>query len=218
MAPSHALRSAINGHIRERLAREGTIHGPAFQGERLVSHGYTRAEKALAANYAPGDVVAFHRPYKRLGVEKGDERRVVEVDRRSSTVMLEGKDGGTVAWKPNGIAGRHGGAEVYRVEGMELRAGDRVRWTRNDKGLGLVNSRTAEVVSASEDRVSFRLEDGRTLALGGRTRSFATSITLGHRRCTRIRAHGGQCDRGDGGQPPAFDDAEKSLRRDQPGP
>ena len=166
MAPSHALRSAINGHIRERLAREGTIHGPAFQGERLVSHGYTRAEKALAANYAPGDVVAFHRPYKRLGVEKGDERRVVEVDRRSSTVMLEGKDGGTVAWKPNGIAGRHDGAEVYRVEGMELRAGDRVRWTRNDKGLGLVNSRTAEVVSASEDRVSFRLEDGRSLALG----------------------------------------------------
>ena len=43
MAPSHALRSAINGHIRERLAREGAIRGPAFQGERLVSHGYTRA-------------------------------------------------------------------------------------------------------------------------------------------------------------------------------
>ena len=71
MAPSHALRGAINGHIRERLAREGAIHGPAFAGERLVSCGYTGAEKALAANYAPGDVVAFHRPYKRLGVEQG---------------------------------------------------------------------------------------------------------------------------------------------------
>ena len=52
MAPSHELRNTINGHIRERLAREGAIHGPAFQGERLVSRGYTRAEKALAANYA----------------------------------------------------------------------------------------------------------------------------------------------------------------------
>ena len=166
MAPSHELRRAINGHIRERLAREGDISGPAFQGARLVSHGYTRAEKALAANYAPGDVVAFHRPYKRLGVEKGDERRVVEVDRRSNTVMLDGKGGGTVAWKPGQVAGRHGGTEVYRIEGMELQAGDLVRWTRNDRGLGLVNSRTAEVVSASEDRVSFRLEDGRSLALG----------------------------------------------------
>ena len=166
MAPSHALRGAINGHIRERLAREGVIHGPAFAGERLVSHGYTGAEKALAANYAPGDVVAFHRSYKRLGVEKGDERRVVEVDHRSGAAILEGRNGETVAWNPNRIAGRTGGAEVYRAEAIELRAGDRVRWTRNDKGLGLVNSRTAEVVSVSEDRVSFRLEDGRTLALG----------------------------------------------------
>ena len=166
MAPSHELRVAINGHIRERLAREGAIHGPAFQGERLVSRGYTRAEKALAANYAPGDVVAFHRPYSRLGVDKGDERRVVEVDRRSSTVILEDRDGGTVAWKPGQIGGRHGGSEVYRAEPIELREGDRVRWTRNDKGLGLVNSRTAEVVSASGDHVSFRLEDGRQLDMG----------------------------------------------------
>ena len=37
MAPSHALRQEINGHIRERLDREGRIHGPAMQNERLVS-------------------------------------------------------------------------------------------------------------------------------------------------------------------------------------
>ena len=166
MAPSHELRRAINGHIRERLAREGTIHGPVFQGERLVSHGYTRAEKALAANYAPGDVVAFHRPYKRHGVDKGEERRVDGVDHRSGTVMLKGRDGEVVSWQPNVVAGRAGGAEVYRAEAIELRAGDRVRWTRNDKGSGLVNSRTAEVVSVRQDRVSLRLEDGRTLALG----------------------------------------------------
>ena len=166
MAPSHELRVAINGHIRERLAREGAIHGPAFQGERLVSHGYTRAEKALAANYAPGDVVSFHRPYKRLGVDKGDECRVAGVGRRRHAATLEGPGGTTVAWKPDRVAGRHGGSEVYRAEPIELRAGDRVRWTRNDKDLGLVNSRTAEVVSVGKDRVSFRLEDGRMLALG----------------------------------------------------
>jgi len=166
MAPSHELRVAINGHIRERLAREGTIHGPAFQGEQLVSRGYTRAEKALAANYAPGDVVAFHRPYRRLGVGKGDERRVVGVDRRSHTVVLADAHGNTVAWKPGQVAGRLGGSEVYRADPVELRAGDRVRWTRNDRDLGLVNSRTAEVVSVVDGRVSFRLEDGRALALG----------------------------------------------------
>ena len=70
MAPSHALRRAINEHIRERLTRDGRIGGPAMQSEQLVSKGYTRAEKALAGNYSPGDVVAFHRPYTRLGLKK----------------------------------------------------------------------------------------------------------------------------------------------------
>ena len=165
MAPSHELRREINGHIRERLARDGAIHGPAFDGERLVSRGYTNAEKSLAANYAPGDIVAFHRDYKRLGVGKGDERRVAGVDHRSHTVMLEGKDGAIISWKPGQAAGRTGGAEVYRAEGIELRAGDRIRWTRNDKGLGLVNSRTAEVLSVGNGGVTFKLEDGRKLDL-----------------------------------------------------
>ena len=166
MAPSHDLRVEINAHIRERLAREGAIHGRALNGERLVSRGYTQAEKSLAANYSPGDVVAFYRPYKRLGVAKGDERRVAGVDYQNDTVLLEGLDGEQVSWKPAQVAGSRGGSEVYRVEGIELRAGDRIRWTRNDKGLGLVNSRTAEVLSVENGRVAFLFEDGRKLELG----------------------------------------------------
>ena len=165
MAPSHALREGINAHIRERLVREGRIAGPAMETQRLVSKGYTNAEKSLAANYAPGDVVAFHRSYRRIGVAKGDERRVAGVDRREKTVLLEAPGGGTVAWKPSEIGGRQGGTEVYSRESVELRAGDRIRWTRNDKGLGLVNSGTAEVMGIRNGRVAFRLEDGRRLTL-----------------------------------------------------
>ena len=51
-----------------RCLVDGTVHGPAMTAGRLISRGYTNAEKALSANYARGDVVAFHRPYKRLGV------------------------------------------------------------------------------------------------------------------------------------------------------
>ena len=163
MAPSHSLREGINEIVRERLTRDGVVHGPAMETERLVSRGYTNAEKELARNYMAGDVVGFHRPYKRLGVDKGDELRVAGVDRAAGTVTLAGKDGGTVAWEPGRIAARAGGVEVYRKETMELRAGDRIRWTRNDAGLGLVNSQTAEVTAVRDGRVGFRLEDGRML-------------------------------------------------------
>ena len=117
-------------------------------------------------NYATSDVVAFHRPYKRIGVEKGDERRVAGVDHKGRAVLLDDGKGGTVAWKSAEIGGRTGGSEVYRAEGIELRAGDRIRWTRNDAGLGLVNSRTAEVAEVKNRWVTFRLEDGRKLELG----------------------------------------------------
>ena len=167
LAPSHELRRRINGHIREELAREGRLQGPATEVERLVSKGYTQAEKAVADNYAKGDVVAFYRSYQRIGVGKGDERRVVGVDGTRREVLLDDGKGGSVAWKPAQIGGRRGGTEVYRTEGIELRAGDRIRWTRNDAGLGLVNSRTAEVLGVRQGRVVFQLEDGRRLELAG---------------------------------------------------
>ena len=165
MAPSHALRERINAIVRERLIRDGAIRGPALATERLVSLGYTRAEKTLTESYAEGHVVAFHRAYKRLGVEKGDELRVAGTDPKTGTVALEKADGNTVAWQPHRLAGNSGGVEVYRSEAMELREGDRIRWTKNDAGLGLVNSRTAEVAGVKDRTVTFRLEDGRTLAL-----------------------------------------------------
>ena len=91
---------------------------------------------------------------------------MVGVDDKVGAVRLEGKDGGTVAWKPAEIEGLRSGTEVYRAEGIELRTGDRIRWTRNDDGLGLVNSRTAEVAEVKGGRVTFLLEDGRKLELG----------------------------------------------------
>ena len=155
MAPSHALRTEIKGDIRECLARDGVNRGPAYQAERLVSHGYTSAEKAVAANYAPGDAVAFHRDYKSLGVAKGDEPRVAGVDHRKGTVMLEGPERKSVPWRPRAVSAKRGAVEVYRTDPMELRAGDRIRWTRNDTGLGLVNSDMAEVAAVRGNPVAF---------------------------------------------------------------
>ena len=66
MAPSHELRQAFNGHIRERLARGAPYHGPAMQAERLVSRGYTNAEKALAG---------IHRRTQKGGVRIGTGAR-----------------------------------------------------------------------------------------------------------------------------------------------
>ena len=160
IAPTRALRDGINDTIRAQLIAEGAVSGPARQGEKLVSRGLTRAEMARASSYAVGETVIFNRRYKTLGLDKGDEREVVKVDHERNTVWLSSRRGDPVAWRPHRIAASKGGVEVYHSEGMELRSGDRVRWTRDDPGSGLANGETAAVESVEKDGVRFRLEDG----------------------------------------------------------
>ena len=117
------------------------------------------------SNYAPGDTVIFNRPYKTLAVERGDEREVGGVDDKRGTVRLKDGLGNIVEWKPYLLGAAKGGVEVYRSEGMELRAGDRIRWTRNDPGSGLVNGQMAEVESVEKDGVRFHLDDGKSVKL-----------------------------------------------------
>ena len=69
-----ALRREINAAVRRGLLGEGSLSGPAREVERLVAAELGPAALADPASYAPGDTVIFLRPYKRLGVGKGDER------------------------------------------------------------------------------------------------------------------------------------------------
>ena len=220
MAPSHALRQEINGHIRERLAREGRIHGPAMAAERLVSKGYTNAEKALAGNYAVGDVVAFHRPYKRIGVEKGDERRVAGVNHKDRTVLLEGNDGGkgaAVAWKPGEIGGRKGGAEVYRAEGIELRPATASAGPATMPGSASSTAAPPRWSRSRNGKVTFGLEDGKKLELGaGDPQLRHLGPCLGFDRARVSGPHRGQRDRRHGSAPSELDDAQDPICRDQP--
>ena len=166
IAPTRALRDNINATIRDGLVAEGAISGPARQGEKLVPRDLTRAQMARASNYNIGDTVIFARPYKTLGVEKGDERRVAGIDRRWGVLRLEDAKGDLTPWRPERIAAAKGGVEVYKSEAMELRRGDRVRFTRNDPASGLTNGETATVESVERGGVLFRLDDGKIARLG----------------------------------------------------
>ena len=160
IAPTRALRDEINETIRTQMVAEGVVAGPAREVEKAISRGLTRAQMTVAANYAPGDTVIFNRAYKTLGVAAGDERRVVGVDRQWKRVDLADDQDRIVKWTPERLAAAKGGVEVYRGAAMELRAGDRVRWTRNDPSAGLVNGATATVEGIERGGVRFRLEDG----------------------------------------------------------
>ena len=161
VAPTHALREDINRVVRETLADEGVLRGKTLRIERLVSLGMTRAEKGDRRNYREGDLVVFSQNLLNYRLEKDEILTVTGFD--YDRVMLLHPDG-----KPRSIrpAGRiRYSLDVYETRPMEIRAGDRIRWTRNDRKRSLINGERAEVEGIGKDQVRFRLADGRGLSL-----------------------------------------------------
>ena len=166
LAPTHLIRGDINRTVREGLLDEGVLHGEALIIERLINQRLTRVEAADPKSYQPGDVVVFHRDA--YGCAAHDTCTVTGVD--SSEVELAHPDGKPRRFRPSGNAARNLG--LYDTQEIEIRAGDRIRWTRNRKAPSarfgwepapdLVNGEQATVVEIGRRRVRFRRDDGRT--------------------------------------------------------
>ena len=169
LAPTHAMRREIHATIREGLALEGTLHGTALTIERLIGRRLTRADAADIGSYAEGDTVVFHRDA--YGCRRDD---ICTVDRiGDNSVELTHPDGAPRRFRPSGNASRYLG--VFDTDIIELRAGDRIRWTRNRKAPrtrfghpqapDLVNGDTAEILAIDARRVHFMTEHGERTGL-----------------------------------------------------
>ena len=75
---------------------------------------------------------------------------IADVDPERGRIALEGRDGRSVDWHPR-LWGA-GKAEVFEPKSMELRIGDRVQFTRNDREAGRVNGLGGSITRIDSDR------------------------------------------------------------------
>ena len=172
LAPTHLIRGDINQTVREGLLDEGVLHGEALMIERLINQRLTLVEAADPKSYQPGDVVVFHRDA--YGCAAHDTCTVTGVDGvDGSEVELAHPDGKPRRFRPSGNAARNLG--LYDTSEIEIRAGDRIRWTRNRKAPparfgrepapDLINGEQATVVEIDQRSVRFKMDDGRTCSI-----------------------------------------------------
>ncbi len=162
LAPTHELRAEINDAVRHGLEDEGVLHGPALEIERYVNLHLTRSQKGEVANYRPGDVAVFHHDGYGVKARAGDACRVLEAQ-DDGHVLLAHPDGGERRIDPGGYIRYR--LDLYETRPMVLRAGDQVRWTRNDTVRGLINGEHARVLSIGPVNVRMRTQDGREIAM-----------------------------------------------------
>jgi hypothetical protein len=136
--------------IRAKLTGRGELSADAFRFQVLEAKGLTRAEAREAASYAIGDVVRFSRDYSAKGVRRGESLSISAVDPERGRITLEGRDGRSLDWHPRQWGA--GKAEVFEPKPMELRTGDRVQFTRNDRDAGRVNGLGGAVTGIDSDR------------------------------------------------------------------
>ncbi len=166
--PSREGRDALTAEIRSALARSGSLNGPSLTIWSLVNKGLTRAEARDPLSYDIGDIVRFSRDYADKGVKRGEALRIESIDMAKGAIALEGEDGKAVDWRLRQWG--TGEVQVFESQRLELRAGDTIRFTRNDRDAGRVNGERAQVLQVDADAgtATIRSSKGRsqTLDLG----------------------------------------------------
>lgn len=146
--PSREGRDALTADMRAALAKSGALSGPAVTMESLVNKGLTRAEARDSLSYDRGDVVRFTRDYADKGVWHGEAYRVEAVDPAKAAIALRSEDGREVDWRLRQWGA--GKVQVFAPQNMDLRTGDSIRFTRNDREAGRINGARGEITAIDE--------------------------------------------------------------------
>jgi conjugative relaxase-like TrwC/TraI family protein len=154
LTASNQDRRAINDAIRKGLEEERQLSGPAVSARVFVKKDLSKAERRDVASYGAGDLLRFGRAYKSIGIEKGEYAEVLATDEESNRLEIKTSNGRRIRFSPHKAAL----IELYGAEDRSLRAGDQIRFTRNDHERGRANGAEARVVAIDPSRVRATIE------------------------------------------------------------
>ena len=161
VAPTLELQEEIVAAVREGLAAEGVLRGPALELERYVDLRLTRSETGDARNWHEGDVAIFRHDVYGVGARAGDACRIAGAT--DGRVALEHPGGRTLRVEPSGYVRYR--VDLHETRPILLQAGDAIRWTRDDAERELLDGARAEILEIGGSRLRLRTEDGREVAL-----------------------------------------------------
>lgn len=163
--PSREGRDALTADIRAALTQSGALTGPAVTVESLANKGLTRAEARDPHSYDMGDVVRFTRDYADKGVTRGEAYRVESIDPAKAAIALKSEDGRAVDWRLRQWGA--GKVQAFAPQPIDLKTGDAIRFTRNDREAGRINGGRGEVIAVDQQTrtATIQTPDGKIEAL-----------------------------------------------------
>jgi ATP-dependent exoDNAse (exonuclease V) alpha subunit len=92
-------------------------------------------------------------------VSRGEAYRVEDIDPVKAAITLKSEDGREVDWRLRQWGA--GNAQAFAPQKLDLKAGDRIQFTRNDREAGRINGGRAEVIAVDDAARSVTIQTSR---------------------------------------------------------
>ena len=168
------LRS-IERDIRSKLERQGRLHGPEIEVDRLSLVPLSEKEKLYYLTYSRGDMVLMKQDDYKNNI-KADSWVKVKGWRGdgNGSYVLSVEATNSLGRTSNRFVGidKFANCQVYRENKMKLRAGDRVRWRRDSEQHGIVATQKADVTRVVGNNIRLRMQNDREAVLAADSKLF----------------------------------------------
>jgi conjugative relaxase-like TrwC/TraI family protein len=160
ISPTRALRDQINNQIRAALSKSGLLQGKPEEFIALRQKDMSIADYRFAPSFEKDNVIKFNTACKN-GINKGDYYKVIESNKITNTLIL-GKEGKAIRYRLKKDVSYENKFEVFEYLPLALQEGLKIKFTKNNKEFGLINSETSTITKLDKDSMTLKLEDGKT--------------------------------------------------------
>ncbi|MBE9140983.1 AAA family ATPase, partial [Nodosilinea sp. LEGE 07088] len=155
LAGTNAERLALTQAMRSGLQDEGALGTDGFVMQSLRRKDLTTAQASYLEAYAMGDVLVPIQDYRKQGLIRGEQYRVVAINAEAQQVVLETPNGSVLLVNPAACHRK----TVYTTQAIPVAVGDRLKWTRNNRKAGIRNGQ-GFVVTGLESDGTVTIRDG----------------------------------------------------------
>jgi conjugative relaxase-like TrwC/TraI family protein len=147
LAGTNMERLALTQAMRAGLQEQGVLGADGFVMQSLRRKDLTTAQASYLKAYAVGDVLVPIQDYRKQGLLRGEQYRVVAVNAEAQQVVLETPGGSVLSINPAACPRK----TVYTTQAIPVAVGDRLRWTRNNPKAGIRNGQGFVVTGLEAD-------------------------------------------------------------------
>ncbi|MEO1387927.1 MAG: MobF family relaxase [Cyanobacteria bacterium J06634_6] len=155
LAGTNQERRVLTTQLRQALQAEGSLGEDALKLLSLRRKDLTVVQARYVSAYGVGDVLIPTQDYRKQGLAKYQQYVVRGVDKDANQLVVETGTGQLLKVDP----ARCDRKTVYRVQPMNIAAGDRLRWTKNNRAAKTRNGQQFTVAEIDAN--------GKVLAVDG---------------------------------------------------